>query len=174
MIAKIYLYIFLLLSFLGHTQNKIINDSILWNKDYKIKWTDFKGAVPFGDQGIKKAVSNISLNVSVIEFINEIPLLKVEVYFHMEGSWTIVNTNDVLKHEQGHFDLAEIYAKKLRKIYKEMKERKISSTNEYFVAFEKINNELNTVQNKYDKEVYFSSENQIKWYEKIKKELETR
>lgn len=170
---NLYLY-FLLITFNGiYSQNIIESDSIKWVEGVKLEWVDFKGGRPFGDLGITKAASAFEILATCIDFKEDsIPVFDIEVFFVKSKSWGILKTDDILRHEQGHFDIAEIYARKLRRIYKEMNNQKKSNVDEYSEAFEKIQNELDLVQKHYDKEVYFIEENQKKWYEKIAKELE--
>lgn len=166
--------IFLLFIFnITYSQCKKESDSIRWSKEVKLEWKDFKGAVPFGDLGIKKAISSLEILATCIDFKEDsIPVFEIEVFFVKTKSWVVLKTDDILRHEQDHFDIAEIYARKLRKIYKEMNIQKKSNVDEYSNAFEKAQNELDLVQKHYDKEVNFIPENREIWYKKIAKELE--
>jgi hypothetical protein len=165
---------FLLLIFnTTYSQCKTESDSIRWGKEVKLKWKDFKGAVPFGYSDIKKATSAFEILATCVDFKEDsIPVFEIEVFFVKTKSWVILKTDDILRHEQGHFDIAEIYARKLRKIYKEINIQKKSNVDEYSNVFEKTQNELDLVQKQYDKEVNFIPENREIWYKKIAKELE--
>lgn len=169
----IYLY-FLLITFnMVCSQNIVESDSIKWVEGIKLEWKDFKGAVPFGYSDIKKAASAFEILASCIDFKEDsIPIFDIEVFFVKSKSWGILKTDDILRHEQGHFDIAEIYARKLRRIYKEMNNQKKSNIDDYSEAFENIQNELDLVQKHYDKEVNFIPENRDIWYKKIANELE--
>lgn len=170
--VKSYILFLTLISCFIYSQNESVNDSVFWSEDAKLKWSDFKGAVPFGDLGIKKAASSLEIVAEGVEFyLDSIPVFKIEAIFIKTESWTILKTEDLLKHEQGHFDITEIYARKLRKIYCELNKKKVADFNIYGQAFEKINSELHETHKFYDKEVYFIPENQIKWSEKISNEL---
>lgn len=169
-----YIKVFFLLLILNtaYSQRKTESDSIRWSKEVKLEWKDFKGAVPFGDLGIKKAASSLETLASGIDFYEDsIPVFKVEAIFIKSKSWTILKNDDLLKHEQGHFDITEIYVRKLRRKYLELNKQKVSSVEKYSQEFEKTQNELDLEHQLYDKEVYFIPENREIWYKKIAKEL---
>lgn len=164
---------FLLLIFnITYSQCKKESDSIRWSKEVKLEWKDFKGAVPFGDIGNKKAISSLEILASGIDFYEDsIPVFKIETYFYKKGSWAILKTDDVLLHEQGHFDITEIYARKLRKHYLELNKQKVTDISKYSQVYEDINKEMDIVHFNYDKEVNFIPENLEIWYKKIAREL---
>lgn len=169
---KINILIIALIFTTSYCQNTVEIDSIRWKEGVKLEWKDFKGGVPFGDSGIKKAASALGITASVKNSLEDsIPIFKVEVFFYRSQSWTILKTDDLLAHEQGHFDLTEIYARKLRKIYLELNNKKETDLNKYSKAYNEINDELDFAQDTYDKEVYFIDENKNKWFLKIAEEL---
>ncbi len=156
-----------------YSQNCNQNDSIYWSKDLKLVWEDFKGSIPFGEKGNKKAVSSLNIVAKGVGFDdNNLPNFKIQAIFIKSESWVVLKNIEILKHEQGHFDLTEIYCRKLRKVYKIMNKNKITDLNKYYLAYDKIDKELEKVHNQYDKEVNFIPENRIIWYNKIEKELE--
>ena len=109
-------------------------DLIPWSKDYLLSWDDFQGNP---DPAYAKELENFRGKVSCRipyqckwGFDNEQPkieiqCLSVEVncFFNKNLSWVrddLFNEskeyqNEVLKHEQGHFDLAEEYARIIQK-----------------------------------------------------------
>ena len=77
----------------------------------------------------------------------------VQSVFNTYDSWVLPEgRNDyVLRHEQIHFDITEIYSRKLRK---ELADAKVTSANliKAKAIFDKVFNELQKRQNKYDRE----------------------
>jgi hypothetical protein len=81
-----------------------------------------------------------------------------------QKSWIGVQDSDVLNHEQGHFDITEIYARRFQKL---MKDTTIVSLHDYFVylnsTYSQVQYDLAREQKKYDgwsmnapgKEYYF-------------------
>ena len=83
----------------------------------------------------------------------------------------------MLRHEQGHFDIYEIYG---REIMKQLKETKAMSGKNFSDNVEKIFRkgfaDLNKLQKKYDQETNHSKnkEKQDEWTKKLKKMLDDR
>ncbi|MGJ8734513.1 MAG: DUF922 domain-containing protein, partial [Cellulophaga sp.] len=78
-------------------------------------------------------------------------------------------------HEQIHFDIAELYARKMR----EKLSKVVPSSNTYKQAraiYTSVNKELDAYQDLYDKETNYSRdlEKQLFWQEKVKKELQLK
>lgn len=100
----------------------ILDSKIIWSKDRKLTWSDFQGKTDSlnkdGEDASTSTQIAISLQNKKTKFI-----FNVQCYFEKEKSWTITNTSTtLLEHEQLHFDIAEIYARSLRKDLQEMKE----------------------------------------------------
>ncbi|MEK0350648.1 MAG: hypothetical protein QQN60_05435 [Nitrosopumilus sp.] len=92
------------------------NDTISWSNDSYLKWSDFdaeSNTTTFEDSHsvIKYrftwTVNSDEKETQIIFFIQNIQLF---VEFHKILSWVRPSeaTDDLLKHEQGHFDLAEL------------------------------------------------------------------
>jgi hypothetical protein len=149
----------------------IDSDKISWSSSRNLKWSDFKGNVP-AKKGLEVAISTLQIEIVGDFYEDEIPDVKVIAYFLPNNSWTIVNDDETLSHEQLHFDIAELYACNIRKKYDSLKEKKITNFNVYSNIY---HNELKLYrarQKKYDSEAYFNDETQNKWCLNIAKELE--
>ncbi len=75
-------------------------------------------------------------------------------------------------HEQLHFDIKELYIRKLRKGYEELVKKNVYENSAYSNLSEKILERCSTVQNEYDKEVRFNKTEQMEWRKQIDKGLE--
>jgi hypothetical protein len=103
-------------------------DPIDWSKK-NLKWDDFKGAAPNPlpvDGGVTLQ-AEISFAIATSWKCEEDGSLTFEVKAVMEpdNSWaTAAGKKDqqLLKHEQGHFDLSEVFARKLRKALSDLPE----------------------------------------------------
>jgi len=102
------------------------NDIISWSQDYCLKWSDFKAesnpaiyedSHSFIKYGFTWVVDSDKLNKNIVFLINQIT---VSVEFHPLLSWVRTSelNDSLLKHEQGHFDLAEIIKRDYEKILK--------------------------------------------------------
>jgi len=155
-----------LLSFVGKENN------IYWSKDHQLKWEDFLGKTPANSK--HGAISNIGVDPHY-DCSNGMLEVEIKSYFDKTKSWSKKDkqTPEALKHEQGHFDIAEFYARKFRK---EMQENKFKSTN-VKNKFDKINQKVirehAAYQDLYDKETdhHKNASKQTEWNDKITKEL---
>lgn len=92
--------IFLVISNALYSQEKeVVCDSIKWSKDYKLKWSDFKGALPFGKEKKKSTLAASSLEIiAIAQDYDEIdrPIFNIETYFHKTKSWTVIGTKEMI------------------------------------------------------------------------------
>lgn len=131
---------------------------IPWSSERKLVWTDFKGR-PFKTAwAAATTASGIAYEFST-SGTSDAPELTINVvtYFYPEKSWYREELCDsiVLGHEQLHFDISELYARKMQKRLAETKFTK-NIKSEIGAIFRQINRELGQFQNRYDHETNFS------------------
>lgn len=122
-------FILQLFIFTSHAQIKVENDSLLlWNQNRRIEWQDFK-AENIINTSSKYAGGSAAINISIGFYPKKIScsnLQKIIIVSQMSKykSWTAMKTNDEegLNHEQTHFNIAELFARKIRKSLKEYME----------------------------------------------------
>ena len=146
-------------------------DKILWEQNQKLEWIDFSGMPPNPIPNLAEAVTSVHIELKGEVYEDEIPDLLVQTYFLKNSSWTITDSKETLSHEQLHFDIAELTARKIRKRIEELKESKESNSEVYFQEYERIQTEGNDLQKKYDSESYFNNEKQEEWINKIRIDL---
>ncbi|WP_238320928.1 DUF922 domain-containing protein [Neotamlana nanhaiensis] len=148
-----------------------------WKASYKLTWNDFKGKPQLQTGAAAITASGISFGFSitetdshkVVDFTTE-----VHAHFYPEQSWYIPEqaTNTILGHEQLHFDITELFARKFRQRISKLK---ISNNikQELKALHKTINKELAVCQNKYDSETDFSRsfEAQLQWKLYVEAEL---
>ncbi len=164
---------FFLLGFLGKAQE--IEESILWDAAKKLSWSDFKGKVPPAASPAATTASGISYKYSANLIHHEVHLdFEVSAFFYPNESWYKPDICDdlILSHEQLHFDIAELFAQKMR----DKLERTSFSDNvkeEIRKIYSDILKELRDFQELYDWETNFSRnrEKQLEWNKKINKQL---
>ena len=154
-------------------------DYICWNKDYKLTWNDFKGPVTKGPVVGKNkhtvAMASVSIRIKKSTFNKNEAVTKIHAIFDCNNSWAIINNNSaILKHEQGHFDIGEIFARKLRKKLNNKRIKRHMLVKKKIKYSRKISQQLFDYQNLYDKETEhnMNKEKQNEWNERIKKELQ--
>jgi len=151
------------------SQNK--NDSLIyWDKNKKLKWCDFlyKGIENKG----KLKVDAISFTGISISYYSTY-YFKVFVYFDKNSSWTKDTiSQDLLEHEQGHFDISELFGRKLRKYYSDYENGVIDQIDSTNII--NIFKERQMFQDRYDYETKLGTDKimQKRWNEIIRKELE--
>lgn len=143
-----------------------------WAHHDRLEWTNFTGKA--------KTWSNISaLTASAIEYAYECDghdvHVKAKAIFIPEESWVQhdAKTEYILAHEQLHFDITEIYARKLRmQLKKEVKD--CDDIPKIKKIADKIMDEWKQEQKEYDTHTRHSmnKETQAMWLEKVAKDLE--
>lgn len=140
-----------------------------WNASYKLKWSDFKAKPNMSDGAVAITASGITFGFSITQTDkNEVVSFTSEVHAHFypEESWYKIEQadNHILGHEQLHFDITELFARKFRYRIGQLK-----LSNNVRKQLKRINNdiyaELAQMQKKYDNETDYSMnfESQSKW-----------
>lgn len=115
----------LLTSFISHDYNKPVKEKyriiirsedsfIRWSRDYRLKFSDFEGSIPPKIPSSKydtQATSNCTVGYKLMVIEKK---LAVEGFalFNKKLSWMRADaqSQSLLQHEQGHFDITQIYA----------------------------------------------------------------
>ncbi len=166
---------------LSFGQEQIIaNDSIIkWETNKKLIWSDFLGVADenvFGYAMTSYKIEVIPSEVMVDENnnIQNYETLNVVVNFYKYHSWYIKDDIDLLNHEQLHFDIAEIFARKMRKYFKELQLNQVTQFSSYIECYNLFWEESRTYQKLYDSETRhgLDKEKNKQWSIKIKEELD--
>lgn len=127
---------------------KFGSDTILWNANASLKFSDFKSK-PFGSfQG--NTFAGIILDFKQDE--KGIQLFTYTLFF-CRHSFIKDSSENLLKHEQLHFDITELFARKLRQqiLLKHFKNGKSMSA-DINKIYTDVTSDLNKEQDIYDKE----------------------
>ena len=164
------LCIFLTLFSFAFTVNPEFNE-INWNEEYKLTWGDFMGTPkPYSDfvaQTVSVIEQSYTCNNGNFDF-------DIKAKFNRERSWTKTYRNfEVLLHEQKHFDLTEIYARKMRQAYLSIDNPCKYSMDELGNIYDEYFEELKNVQDQYDAETDhgLNKQRQRAWNDMIAKRL---
>lgn len=147
-------------------------DIIYWHDNRSLTWEDFKGNPRYDHKRISALTSSGIVHYRGCE--NGQIIYKIKAYFETKESWFKEEAHNdyILHHEQLHFDITELYARKLRKA---LSERKFACGEEQeFEAF--VETYLKGWENKqsaYDMITHHSldREKQLEWAYKITAEL---
>ena len=148
---------------------------MLWNTKRKLTWADFKGEPEERQSVAAITASGISYQFSTEMRNDDIKInFTVHSYFYPEKSWYQPKLVDevILSHEQLHFDISEIFARKMSRRLETSRFSK-NVKNEVKAIYGEVLRELNQFQNHYDKETNFSRnrEQQLVWNTKIEQML---
>mgnify|MGYP003653006177 CR=1 FL=1 len=131
---------------------------VSWEPNFRFTWSDFKGAVPVTSGAAATTASGLTYRFFTFYENDELHVdYKVFAYFYPTKSWyKPALCNDItLLHEQLHFDITELYARKLRKKLAETKFTE-NVKEEIRKIYKATIRQLNDFQNKYDSETNYS------------------
>jgi hypothetical protein len=166
----IFILVFVFAAIVNFAQNK---HEILWTEGKPLTWSDFKGKP-------EPRFAAASTVYDIIKYIasNEggTAHIFVNAIFFKDKSWKKKRwINDgVLAHEQKHFDVVELFARKLRKAIKEMKPVKREELGSKIQELYDINDvAMDKYQDQYDDETdgSMNGDKQREWQKKIMKEI---
>lgn len=153
-------------------QSQALNNKafIEWNEFYDLRWEDFQGKP--GDDAAGDAGTSVQIKAKPY-LVKKKVKYDVYVLFNKDKSWSRDKSIQLLAHEQLHFDLAEVYARRIRKKVRELNEKKIEDVNVYNEAIQKILDESNEADGLYDIETLHGmmDKKQAEWAKKIQNEL---
>ncbi|MEM6965577.1 MAG: DUF922 domain-containing protein [Bacteroidota bacterium] len=150
------------------------SDRMAWDKDQKIKWADFQGKAQ--SNNLLDAYSMLGISLEVIGQSNGEVEMGVFGYFEKNKSWVKPGeqSDHLLLHEQKHFDICEVYR---RKLVQRLEAAKHFSYDDFSDQVSSIFNELfeeyKKEQERYDQATNHSQkkEEQAKWNKYIAEEL---
>lgn len=150
-------------------------EAILWNSGQRLSWANFKAEPPKNTEIAATTASGLSYQFSTTEENGKYELdYVVSTFFYPNRSWYQPNICDevILSHEQLHFDISELYARKMRKIIDNTTFTKNVKA-EVKAIYRQINKELAEFQQVYDRETNYSRniEQQLSWNKKINEAL---
>ena len=146
------------------------NAELLWNEFYTLQWDDFRGEPDRNSHG--DAGTAVQIKAKPFTIDNRVHY-DVTAIFNRHKSWARDTSTALLAHEQLHFDLAELYARKIRKRLKELSDQGVNEIKELNEAIRELLLESNKVDAQYDAETLHGGllTKQAAWERKIKSEL---
>ena len=164
------------------------DDFILWQENKKLKIQDFradnKDTVKVNRQQFLGAISAIRIEYSSFQRNkNSVPDFSIKTYFDPNESWMLLKNDYVLQHEQIHFDLTELYARKMRKSVESLRQKNITNISTYRkkiqhwnIMKEKASNQFDADNQDYyikigQKILFQKNPKQEAWKKKVDREL---
>lgn len=164
------------------------DDFILWQENKKLKIQDFKAenidTIKVNRQQFLGAISAIRIEYSSFQRNkNSVPEFSIKTYFDPNESWMLLKNDYVLQHEQIHFDLTELYARKMRKSVESLRQKNITNISTYRkkiqhwnIMKEKASNQFDADNQDYyikigQKILFQKNPKQEAWKKKVDREL---
>ncbi len=167
------IFILFLVSFTAFSQKVVENDSLLlWQSGRPLKWEDFKGPQLNHYGNVLAETHGEIKTVSCIWSNENIPIFEVAVFLDKNNSWTITDDLESLEHEQVHFNIFELFARKIRMKFSDLNKRKIKSVSVYRDTFDEYLEMNRKLQEEYEVDVLVNQDKQLEWKSKVAKELE--
>jgi hypothetical protein len=151
--------------------NASTSNRIIWKENQVLNWDNFKGKVPSLSSLVAETNSGIHFSYT---FIGETMDWNIYAYFDPEMSWIKPNaTKAILSHEKLHFDISELYARKLRKRLHLLKHPCSLEKVQLQKIFDEVVADHKQRQKKYDLETKHSldSLSQMQWNSWVEQEL---
>jgi hypothetical protein len=162
--------VFIFLAFLSLSGRSFSQEVIVWDSATKLSWADFLGQPDPKSPWNAATVSGLTfkLNLSGVGLTDSV----TAVFYRLE-SWVKTRTESGLIHEQGHFDLSEIFARKLRKRIQEFVPKRGDLAHQLRLLYDQVESEREAMENEYDTETRHSADarRQAYWNVRIGKEL---
>ena len=145
-------------------------DFVEWSPAKRLTWDDYL-AKPSSSSDAA-AITSTALGLEYHVRNNAITY-KITCKFSKTRSWGKYKTDYILEHEQGHFDITEIFARKLENALREYDFNPKKFKSDLDQIYGEIMGKKEELQNQYDVETDYSrnKEKQAEWLKKIQREL---
>lgn len=141
-------------------------DMIPWEFDKRLIWDDFLCQPRMGTDAV--ASTSTSLGISYQLTDGELKY-HITCYFNKGKSWGLMKTDYILAHEQGHFDITEIFARRLNESLQNYHFNKRTFKRDIGQMYQAIVDQKEEYQRNYDAETDHSRNRKVQydWLEKI-------
>lgn len=151
-------------------------ERLVWEEDRLLQWSDFKGKPDYLLDYAATTNSGMSHSYMIDAYgVLDKSSSTVLAHFYPSFSWCKPSdtTAVLLRHEQTHFDITEVYARKLRKLMQEYPFT-VNSQEEVKKVYAKVEEARRATQQLYDRETDHSrkQDQEIVWRERIRDSLE--
>lgn len=142
------------------------DEIIPWTTQRRLAWDDFLCAPQ--KQGDAVASTSTSLGISY-QVRNGVLSYNITCNFSKKKSWGLLKTDYILAHEQGHFDITELYARKLYQALSNYQLNPETFKKDIADIYGRIVQEKEAMQEAYDSETDHSRRKRIQyeWFDKI-------
>ncbi|MET0392292.1 MAG: DUF922 domain-containing protein [Chitinophagaceae bacterium] len=153
----------ILVPFLAPAQEE---ELVHWAAGQKLSWHDYKGRA---DRASGAAASTATYLGIDYNFSPKGLTYSITCSFSRNRSWGLHRTDYILSHEQGHFDIAEIFARRLNMKISAYRINRPTCKEDLKKIYGETVREKEEMQDAYDRETNHSinKEKQAEWLKKI-------
>jgi hypothetical protein len=146
------------------------NEAIQWSAA-RLTWNDYLAKPAANDDAA--AITSTALGIEY-HVKDNVLNYKITCLFSKTKSWGRYKSDYILSHEQGHFDITEIYARKLAKAIDEYEFNPRTFRADLDNIYHRVMREKEEYQELYDHGTDYSRDKnmQAEWLKRIAKELE--
>lgn len=168
-----FVYITLFSLYVSSLQAQQTGEDVLsWSAGRKLTWKDYKAAPnPCSDAA---ATTTTYLSIDYTFSSGGGFSYTIKSFFSRDKSWGRHKSDYILSHEQGHFDIAEIFARKLHQQISGYRFNSRSYQKDLDRIYTQVTREKAALQQQYDRETNHSIHEgkQAEWLKKISRMLE--
>jgi len=141
-----------------------------WKSDRKLTWKDFQASPVSNTDNAALTSSNINFQFG---YGSSGFRYSITCRFDKSRSWVRIKNDHILSHEQGHFDIAEIHARKLKKALSEYKYNESTVSADINKIYQELMKQHHEMQILYDQQTDHSRNypKQAEWAKKIEEAL---
>jgi hypothetical protein len=147
------------------------NDFIPWSLDQRLIWEDFQCEPKKGTD----AVASTSTTLGIAYEISDGHMTyDITCNFSKQKSWGLMKTDYILAHEQGHFDITEIFARKLHQALQNYVFNKRTFKKDINEIYQSVVKEKEEFQKAYDEQTDHSRNRKVQyeWLNQIQQLLD--
>lgn len=123
------------------------SEVIPWTNEQRLDWNDFLSEPVRGTD----AVASTSTSLGISYQLSDGQLVyHITCSFNKEKSWTLLKTGYILSHEQGHFDITEIFARKLNEALQQYQFNRRTFKKDINRIYQSVVQQKENFQKKYD------------------------
>ncbi len=153
--------------------------TLRWRPDKKLNWNHFRAASDPDSEFHALSSTGISLSATSKIFRDDIEVdFQIYCFFNPQESWVKSDKHSaaLLAHEQLHFDIAEVFTRKLKRQLNSIRFHPRDYQQQIDEVFESLLEEMDEIHNRYDRETEhgINATAQAKWNHMVQKKLSKR
>lgn len=139
---------------------------IPWLEERKLTWADFQSVPQVQTETVALTSTSLGLNYKLL---NNSINYQITCFFTKQKSWATMKTDYILAHEQGHFDITELFARRLHQQLQNYVFNGRTYKKDISQIYQQVVQEKEAFQMDYDKQTDHSRNRKVQgeWQEKI-------